>query len=228
MGHMSPVRITADEDEWQARVAAIDAERSASPKSVSDDGSPKWSRDTAPSVLSAAMDSVLSLDEEQAEAARSSSPVSSERRVEPPFIAGSTNIVVAPSRGPSSPSPSGGSSRLTDSERRARRERRENKRRAKEAANTKRLLAARQAAKQMGDDARKLKSQLRLARRRGMELSHTGGGGHHARFPRSGPVTIGQQVAVGGLNISGGTGNLFGTDRTGAPHAICPIWGQYV
>eukprot|EP01043_Picozoa_sp_COSAG02_P047495 COSAG02_NODE_4560_length_5216_cov_1.786594_2_plen_228_part_00 len=227
MGRMSPVRITADEDEWQARVAAIDAEGTASPKSASDGGSPKWSRDTAPSVLSAAMESVLSLDEEQAETARRSSPVLSERRAEPPFIAGSTNIVVAPSRGPGSPSPSGGS-HLTDSERRARRERRENKRRAKEAANTKRLLAARQAAKQMGDDARKLKSQLRLARRRGMELSHTGGGGHHARFPRSGPVTIGQQVAVGGLATSGSSESLFGTDRAGAPHITCPIWGQCV
>jgi hypothetical protein len=174
------------------------------------------------------MNSVLSLDEEQAQAVRSSSPVSSERKAEPPFIAGSTNIVAAPSRGPASPSPSGGGSRLTDSERRARRAQRENKRRSKEAANTKRLLAARQASKQMAEDARKLKAQLRLARRRGMELSHTGGGGHHARFPRSRQVTIGQQVAVGGLNISGGSSNLFGTARTGAPRTIFSFRGVYV
>lgn len=208
-GSMSPVSITADDDEWQARIAAIDANRSASPASVSSSGSPKWSRDTAPTVVSAAMESALKLPEEKAEAARRPSPVSSGRTTEPPFIAGSTTIAQAPSRGAASPNLSGGESRLTDQERRARRERREKKRLAKEAANTKRLLAARQAAKQMDAESRKLKAELRLARRRGMALTHIGGGGHYAPPP----------AAMNGANFPGSSGSLFGTARTGAPKA---------
>ena len=203
-GSVSPVRITADEDEWAARVAAIESDRGpGSP--VAEDGSPKspkWSRDTAPSVLNAAMGSVLDLTEEQARVRRSSSPVLGETSLaggeqsslnlsaKPAFIAGSS--MAADSMAASSRA--GSPTKLTDTERRERRQRREKKRHEKEAANTRKLHAARQVANQMKDERRDYKAGVRLERRRTMAATHIGGGGHQASNGGMGGVGLGSSM----------------------------------
>ena len=223
MGSMTPVRITADEDEWAARVAAIERERGAgSPVGSAGSASPKsWTRDTAPSVLNAAMGSVLGLSEEQRESRRSSSPVLGETSLaggeqstmnlskKPAFIAGSS--MAADSMAASSRA--GSPTKLTDAERRERRQRRERKRRDKEAATNRKLLAARHLAKQMQDERRQYKASVRLERRRTMAATHTGGGGHHAPNGGLGGVGLGSTGSTSGS--MGASGGAFSTARSG-------------